>query len=83
MHKPPMPTAMVAGIAFRAIYLKRLLDEAEMTVIETWPMGIYRALAGSELPGETDARWRRRLLEDRVDRLTPGARREALPRWIA
>ena len=59
-EKPPMPMAMLAAIAFRAIHLRRLLAEVE--VIETWPMGTYRALARGEPPGDTGDAWRRRLL---------------------
>jgi predicted nuclease with RNAse H fold len=59
-EKPPMPMAMLAAIAFRAIHLRRLLAGVE--VIETWPMGTYRALARGEPPGDTGDAWRRRLL---------------------
>jgi predicted nuclease with RNAse H fold len=42
--KGPMPTVMVAAIAFRGIYLRRRLERSGLRVIETWPMGVYRAL---------------------------------------
>jgi predicted nuclease with RNAse H fold len=58
-HKPPMPMVMIAGIAFRAIYLRRLL--APLPVIETWPMGVYRALAPAA-GGDTGDAWRRSAL---------------------
>jgi predicted nuclease with RNAse H fold len=71
VEKPPMPTVMIAGIAFRAIYLARLLRRAELDVIEVWPMGAYRALARTARPahmapdGSDD--WRRALLEGALD----------------
>jgi predicted nuclease with RNAse H fold len=70
--KPPMPTVMLAGIAFRGIYLARLLRRAGAKVIEVWPMGAYRALARSlESPpaDHTDDGWRRALLSERLDAL--------------
>lgn len=76
-EKPPMPTVMLAGIAFRAIYLARLLRRAGTTVIEVWPMGAYRALARSldwPPPDRPDDGWRRALLGERlggVDRRCP------------
>jgi predicted nuclease with RNAse H fold len=84
VEKGPMATAMLAGIAFRAIYLARLLRRAGLKVIEAWPMGAYRALArppGVATRGdEGDDEWRRALLETRVEGLDaavrPGARAE-------
>jgi predicted nuclease with RNAse H fold len=71
VEKGPMATAMLAGIAFRAIYLARLLRRAGFAVIEAWPMGAYRALARTPeapIPGEEgDDVWRRALLEARVE----------------
>jgi predicted nuclease with RNAse H fold len=73
VEKGPMATAMLAGIAFRAIYLARLLRRAGLKVIEAWPMGAYRAIARS--PGATGRGeeggddWRRALLETRLDGL--------------
>jgi len=68
--KPPMPMVMVAGIAFRAIYLRRALRRAGLSVIETWPMGVYRTLqkrAGNDGPVESlDQRARRALLESAI-----------------
>jgi predicted nuclease with RNAse H fold len=70
VEKGPMATAMLAGIAFRAIYLARLLRRAGFEVIEAWPMGAYRALARSRegaIGGhEGDNEWRRALLETRM-----------------
>lgn len=43
-EKPPMATAMIAGIAFRAIHLARRFAAAGVACDETWPMGTYRAL---------------------------------------
>lgn len=63
--RPPMPLAMLAGIAFRGIYLARSLRRSGLDVIETWPMGVYRrilALSGpTELEDGGDA-WRRQLV---------------------
>jgi predicted nuclease with RNAse H fold len=44
-EKPPMPTAMLAAIAFRGIYLRRALERERITTLETWPKGVYRGLA--------------------------------------
>jgi predicted nuclease with RNAse H fold len=78
VEKGPMATAMLAGIAFRAIYLARLLRRAGLTVIEAWPMGAYRALArspgGASRGDEGDDEWRRALLETRVDGLDAAIR---------
>jgi predicted nuclease with RNAse H fold len=78
VEKGPMATAMLAGIAFRAIYLARLLRRAGMKVIETWPMGAYRAFArsgGTASRGdEGDDAWRRALLEIRVGGLDAAIR---------
>lgn len=68
-EKPPMPMVMVAGIAFRGIYLKRLIEKARIPVIETWPMATYRALAGSAQPQDTDEAWRRSVLASKVEGL--------------
>ena len=67
-ERPPMPMVMVAGIALRALYLRRLLERAGLTVIETWPMGVYRVLARSAGPAASDTNdaWRRGLLAERV-----------------
>jgi predicted nuclease with RNAse H fold len=73
IEKGPMATAMLAGIAFRAIYLARLLRRVGLNVIEAWPMGAYRAIArsaGAASRGdEGDDDWRRALLRTRVDGL--------------
>jgi predicted nuclease with RNAse H fold len=69
----PMPMVMVAGIAFRAIYLARVLDRQGISVIETWPMGVYRALekrAGDQTAKSLDADARRSLLETAVEGLS-------------
>jgi len=78
VEKPPMPTVMIAGIAFRAIYLARLLRRRRLEVIEVWPMGAYRALARADKSGpsaeEGGDAWRRGLLEERLDGVS-----EAIP----
>jgi len=66
--RPPMPTVMVAGIAFRAIFLRRLLEREGIRVIETWPAGVLRRMRGA--PGHAsplDAVTRARLLLGCVD----------------
>jgi predicted nuclease with RNAse H fold len=70
--KPPMPTVMLAGIAFRGIYLRRLLGRAGLAVIEVWPMGAYRAIARSlrtSPASDPNDGWRRALLGEMVDDL--------------
>jgi predicted nuclease with RNAse H fold len=71
VEKPPMPTVMLAAIAFRAIHLRRLLEGEGADVIETWPMGTYRVLARAAAapPGDTGEAWRRSLLAARVANL--------------
>jgi predicted nuclease with RNAse H fold len=64
---------MVAGIAFRAIFLRRLLEREDIRVIETWPAGVLRQMQGA--PGRSsrlDAAARARLLLGSVD--DPGHR---------
>ena len=46
----PMPTAMLGALAFRGIYLRRALERAGLTVIETWPRGVFLSL-GPSRPG--------------------------------
>src|SRR3954466_10614905 len=40
----PMPTVMISAIAFRGMFLCRVLTNRGIPVIETWPMGVYRVL---------------------------------------
>jgi predicted nuclease with RNAse H fold len=71
--RAPMPMVMVAGIAFRAIFLRRLLEREGIRVIETWPAGVFRQMQGA--PGRSsrlDAATRARLLLGGVD--DPGRR---------
>jgi|SRR5215211_415359 len=74
-EKAPMPTVMVAAIAFRAIYLRRLLSKEGVEVIETWPMGVFRAIARNAARAASgrdgDDSWRRALLASVVGDL-PG-----------
>jgi predicted nuclease with RNAse H fold len=78
-EKGPMPMVMVSGIAFRAIYLRRLLEREGHTAIEVWPMGAYRAIAraldGDAAAGDTGNEWRRSLLSERLEGLD-----QAVPR---
>jgi predicted nuclease with RNAse H fold len=78
--RPPMPTVMVAGIAFRAIFLRRLLEREGIRVIETWPAGVFRRIQGA--PGHTprlDAATRARLLLGCVDDPDQQLQRPDLP----
>jgi predicted nuclease with RNAse H fold len=68
--KGPMPTVMLAAIAFRAIYVSRMLERNGLRVVETWPMGVYRVMeerAGEKPSRSLDADARLRLLEPAVD----------------
>ena len=74
--RPPMPMVMVAGIAFRAIFLRRLLEREGIRVIETWPAGVLRQMQNA--PGRSsrlDAATRVRLLLGSID--DPGRRLQA------
>jgi len=64
-----MPMVMVAGIAFRAIFLKRLLERASIRVVETWPTGVFQQMlsASASAPPRLDTATRARLLLGRVD----------------
>lgn len=44
----PMATAMLGGIAFRGIYLRRALERLGVPTLETWPKGVYRATAARD-----------------------------------
>jgi predicted nuclease with RNAse H fold len=71
--RPPMPMVMVAGIAFRAIFLRRLLEREGIRVIETWPAGVLRQMQNA--PGRSsrlDVATRVRLLLESID--DPGHR---------
>jgi len=63
--RPPMPLAMLAGIAFRGIYLARSLRRDGLDVIETWLMGVYRRILSLSGPTEFEDggdAWRRQLV---------------------
>jgi predicted nuclease with RNAse H fold len=79
VEKAPIATAMLAGIAFRATYLARLLRRAGLEVIEVWPMGAYRALSRSSDAAaqqhDGDDAWRRELLVSRVEGIDGAIRR--------
>ena len=65
LGRPPMPLVMLAGIAFRGIYLARLLRRSGLDVIETWPMGVYRrilSLSGPTAFEDGGDAWRRQLV---------------------
>lgn len=51
----PMPTAMLGAITFRGIYLRRALERAGMSVVETWPRGVFLSLdpASEPLPSSS------------------------------
>lgn len=65
---PPFVMVMLAGIAFRAIYLARALGESGIRVVETWPGGVYAALSGPDFRSRRrlDVETRRSLLDDVV-----------------
>jgi predicted nuclease with RNAse H fold len=66
--RPPMPMVMVAGIAFRAIFLRRLLEREGIRVIETWPAGVLRQMPNAPEPSsKLDAAARAGLLVGCVD----------------
>jgi predicted nuclease with RNAse H fold len=53
--KEPMATVMIAAVAFRGVYLRRLLEGRGIRVIETWPVGVLRALGGlDEMPSKSN-----------------------------
>lgn len=69
-ERPPMPFAMLAGVAFRGIYVARLLRRHGFDVIETWPMGVDRRLqrpADDGVDGSDD--WRKAVIGRFVQRL--------------
>lgn len=59
-----MSMVMIAAIAFRGMYLARILTEAGIRVIETYPAAAYRAL------GATDKGERQAVLERRIGPFT-------------
>jgi len=68
-----MPTAMLAAIAFRGIYLARYLGERGLQVIETYPAASYRAIGAGVGYADRAAAVGRRIgsfewtLQDEVD----------------
>lgn len=83
-EKPPMATAMIAGIAFRAIHLERRFAAAGVGCDETWPMGTYRALlraTGHTGPVPDEAR--RRALDGVVGGLAHALDRAVVPAGAA
>lgn len=61
----PKPVAKLAGVAFRGIYLARVLRRRGVEVVETWPMGVYRrilSLTGAVAAPQGQDAWRRELL---------------------
>lgn len=68
----PMPIGMLGALAFRAMYLRRMLLRAGIPeVIETWPTGVCRSLerrTGVAPAPKTDA-WKRSLLERELRQL--------------
>jgi predicted nuclease with RNAse H fold len=80
-NRPPMPMVMVAAIAFRAIFLKRLLEREGIRVIETWPAGAFRRIQGVDepAPSRLDAATRARLVLRRVDDPGQQLQQQGLP----
>lgn len=76
-QKEPMATAMLAAIAFRAIWLARAIEaraieaRAPARVVETWPTGVCRALerAAGRPPQPKATAWKRELLAGALDGL--------------
>jgi predicted nuclease with RNAse H fold len=66
-----MSTSRLAAIAFRGIYLARILRERGVVVIETYPRALVRALGVDETSGKNPAA-ARRALADRISGLTIG-----------
>ena len=64
-HAHGMSTSRLAAIAFRGIYLARILRERGFVVIETYPRSVFRALQVDERSGKDPAR-ARRALTDRI-----------------
>lgn len=57
----PMSTAILGALTMRGIYLRRSLEHEGVTVIETWPRGVYMSLkpdAQNALPGSSGAQER-------------------------
>ena len=67
-----MPTVMIAGIAFRGIYLARQLRARGYEVIEVYPAAAYRAFGLVSKADRRDPERVARAIEQRV----PGARPE-------
>jgi predicted nuclease with RNAse H fold len=59
-----MPTVMLAAIAFRGIYLARVLRQRGYEVVETYPSGSYRAMGAAGKSDEERARLIGRRLGD-------------------
>ncbi len=76
-----MPMVMVAAIAFRAIFLRRLLEREGIRVIETWPAGALRRIQGVDerVPSHLDAATRARLVLRRVDDPGQQLQQQGLP----
>jgi predicted nuclease with RNAse H fold len=77
----PMPMVMVAAIAFRGIFLKRLLEREDIRVIETWPAGAFRRIQGVDEPASSrlDAATRARLVLKCVDDPGQQLQQQGLP----
>lgn len=54
-HADGMSTSRLAPIAFRGIYLARILRERGFTVIETYPRAVFRALRVDQRSGRDPA----------------------------
>lgn len=67
-----MPTVMIAGIAFRGIYLARQLRARGYEVIEVYPVAAYRTFG---LVGKADRRDPERVARA-IERRVPGAHME-------
>lgn len=52
----PMPTAMLGAITFRGVYLRRALERAGVSVLETWPRGVFLSLDPGREPLPSSSR---------------------------
>lgn len=67
-----MPTVMIAGIAFRGIYLARQLRARGHEVIEVYPAAAYRAFGLMSKADRRDPEQVARAIEQRVPGARPG-----------
>lgn len=64
-----MSTSRLAAIAFRGIFLARILRERGVVVIETYPRAVFQVLGADERSGK-DPPAARQALTDRISGVT-------------